>query len=199
MQIWPGFSTIARQRIFSRSVNPWVPPSSRTIFPPSRSRRAFSRDGKHSGHATRPFQFLGVSLALLQKGVRSTLAFRFFIIKSSCAGPIGWDRSRGSTMHRGLVRANIPKGARGRGAKRSRGLPCLVVGGCRCVNRAHTKRHTPRAIVRALSSEGCPFCPWTKGCPRAGRFKTEFFIRSTGKRPSYPFSVSPFRGLFTCM
>lgn len=35
---------------------------------------------------------------------------------------------------------------------------CLVLGGCRCVNRAHQETHAPR-IVRALSSEGAPFCP----------------------------------------
>lgn len=43
-------------------------------------------------------------------------------------------------------------------AERARHISSLVLRGCRCVNRAHQETHAPR-IVRALSSEGAPFCP----------------------------------------
>lgn len=73
-----------------------------------------------------------------------------------------------------------------------------------CVNRAHTKRrHTPRAPLSAPAPfsrpKGAPSVLRTKGWPAQG-FKTEFFIRSTGKRPSYRCPLSEVSALhITCV
>lgn len=74
---------------------------------------------------------------------------------------------------------------RGRWRKRRRGFSLSHGGEAGCVNRAHTKRtHAPRhcACLPPRRLKGAP--PATKGCVPAHGFKTEFFIRSTGKRPS---------------
>ena len=77
-------------------------------------------------------------------------------------------------MHQGFVHAAITR--EGLAGLRGVGSVAELIG--------HTKRHTPFELC---SRKGRPYVPHKGLSSYCRRFKTEFFIRPTGKRPSYAF------------
>ena len=168
--IWPGFQH-HRPKTLNRSVNPWVPTLLSNPSSPFQVHRAFSRDGKHFGtrNETVPVPPC-LSRPPLEKRGSIHPSVSLFHNKIVMRRPDWLGSLEGLHNAPWACPRQYPEGCtRQRGRKGAVSLPCL--GGCRCVNRAHTKRHTPRAIVRApLGLKGAPSVPQDKGLSQGRPF-----------------------------